>query len=56
MEACLNTEDSPPEFIWTNATDTVGYVYVLALNISNCAIWNVKFFDTVYFHPLKVGH
>ena len=58
METCLNTEDSPSEFIWTNATDTVGYVYVLApnLNISNWAIWNVKFFDMVYCHPLEVGH
>ena len=54
---CLNTEDSPSELIWTNATDTVGYVYVLGLNLNlNCTIWNVKFFDTVYFHPAKVVH
>ena len=56
METCLNTEDSPLEFIWTNATDTVGYVYVLALNISNWGTQNVKFFDMAYFHPLEVGH
>ena len=57
METCLNTDDSPLAFIWTNATDTVGYVYVsLALNISNWGIWNVKFFDMAYFHSLEVGH
>ena len=38
VETCLNTEDSPPEFIWTNATDTVWDVYVLALSISAIAL------------------